>query len=359
MSEDVYRRLATRIDQIPNGFPATGSGVEVKLLAKMFTPEEAAIASTMRLRPESAEIIADRTDRSADAVAEALLSMADKGLIRRQRADDGLAFSLMPFVVGFYESWLPRMDEEFAQLFEQYYRESRGGPLGDRPSVHRVIPVDVALDFEAEVFPYEHASEIVGRAKAWGVRDCICRVQKTLIGDPCEHPISNCLILGSEEGAFEGSDDIRAVTREEALDVLREAADAGLVHSSGNYRRGLHYICNCCTCSCGVLRGIAEFGIANAVARSAFRAIVREDECVRCGSCVERCPFTALSLGNGWAEIDDSRCAGCGLCVAVCPSSALHLERRPDDEIEKPPATLVHWMHQRAAARGLSMDDIA
>jgi ferredoxin len=358
MNDEVYRRLAARIDEIPNGFPATESGVERKMLAKMFNPEEARIAAVMKLRPEGVQAIAERAGSDADSASETLVAMADKGLISRSHSKGGPLFSLRPFVVGFYEAWLPRMDEEFARLFEAYFQETRGGPVGGGPSVHRVIPIDVSLDFEAEVFPYEHATEIVEGAKAWGVRDCICRVQKTLIGEPCEHPISNCLILGPEEGVFEGSDDIRAVSKEEALGVLRDAADAGLVHSSGNYRRGIHYICNCCTCSCGVLRGIAEFGIENAVAHSSFRAVVSADACVECGVCVKRCPFGALSLNDGSAVVDPTRCAGCGLCVAACPSEALHLERRPDEEIEKPPATLVHWMHERAAARGLSMDDI-
>ncbi|UCF09913.1 MAG: 4Fe-4S binding protein [Candidatus Bipolaricaulota bacterium] len=359
MSEDVYQRLAKRIDQIPNGFPATESGVERKLLAEMFTPEEAELATTMRLRPEPASEIAGRAGIDAAAALEALHAMAQKGLITRTSTEGEVAFSLRPFVVGFYEAWLPRMDAEFARLVEAYFQETRGGPLGDGLSVHRVIPVDVAIPFEVEVFPYERASDLVEGASSWGVRDCICRVQKSLIGEPCEHPISNCLILGAVEDAFDGSDDIRTVTKEEALDVLREAVEAGLVHSSGNYRRGVHYICNCCTCSCGVLRGIAEFGISNAVAHSSFCAAVDSETCVGCGTCAERCQFGALSVVDGTARIDATRCAGCGLCVTVCPSAALRLERRPEDEIEKPPATIAHWMHERAAARGLSMDDIA
>lgn len=36
----VYRQLARLLDTIPNGFPATESGAELKLLARLFTLEE-------------------------------------------------------------------------------------------------------------------------------------------------------------------------------------------------------------------------------------------------------------------------------------------------------------------------------
>ena len=44
LDTNVYRKLAERLDAIPNGFPETESGVELKLLAKIYSPEEAALA---------------------------------------------------------------------------------------------------------------------------------------------------------------------------------------------------------------------------------------------------------------------------------------------------------------------------
>ena len=44
MSEPVYRSLAQTLHSLPNGFPPTETGVELRLLAKIFTPEEAALA---------------------------------------------------------------------------------------------------------------------------------------------------------------------------------------------------------------------------------------------------------------------------------------------------------------------------
>jgi len=358
MSEEAYRKLAQRLDAIPNGFPATESGVELRLLAKMFTPEEAALTGVMRLGRERAADIAARADIDVKKARRTLKEMARKGLIRAGRGEKGLTFGLMPFVVGIYEAQLPRMDTELAALFEQYYQETQGGIVRDAPSVHRVIPVGEAIPFELEIFPYERATQLLENAKSWGVRDCICRVQQRLIGKGCERPIENCMVFAPVEGAFDHSEVDRAISKEEALRILREAEDAGLVHTAGNYRGGNSYICNCCTCCCGVLRGVAEFGVPTAVARSDFLAVVDAELCIGCGDCIERCQFGALSVPEDVCTLDYARCVGCGLCATACPVDALHLERRPEGETLLPPADLQEWMNQRAEERGISLSDI-
>ena len=39
--KDVYKRLRQRLDDLGTGFPATESGVEIRILKKLFTEEEA------------------------------------------------------------------------------------------------------------------------------------------------------------------------------------------------------------------------------------------------------------------------------------------------------------------------------
>ena len=155
MTEDIYRRLAQRLDAIPNGFPATGSGAELRLLAKIFTPEEAALASVMRLTREPAADIAARAGADPDATYRTLKGMARKGLIRLKKGKGQLLFGLMPFAVGIYEEQLPRMDAELAELFEQYLQETRGGvTMSAKPAIHRVIPVGEAIPVHLEIFPH-------------------------------------------------------------------------------------------------------------------------------------------------------------------------------------------------------------
>lgn len=357
MEMSMYKKLARKLDQLPNGFPETESGVELQLLEKIFNPQEATLAAEMRLKRERAEVIAARADMDPKEAYKILKNMTRKGLIRIRREEGELHFGLMPFVVGFYEEQLPRMDEEMASLFEQYFQESKG--LNQEPlSVHRVIPVEESIDFELEIFPYERASELIENAKSWGVRDCICRVQQRLIGKGCDHPVENCLVFAPVEGAFDHSDIDRAISKEEALQILSEAEQAGLVHTTGNYIGPHYYICNCCTCSCGILRSVAEFGMPTAVAKSDFLAVVDPEECLGCEDCLPACQFGALSLSEDVCLIDELKCVGCGVCATVCPTEALRLIRRPEDEVTPPPDTIEEWGRRRAKKRGISLDEI-
>jgi ferredoxin len=351
--------LAQRLNAIPNGFPATESGVELRLLAKIFTPEEAALASVMRLTYEPAADIAARAGVDPDAAHRTLRRMVRKGQILFKKGEGQLTFRLMPFVVGIYEEQLPRMDAELAALFEEYIQETRGSAIVRyAPPIHRVVPVEEVIPFDLEIFPHERASEMLESAQSWGVRECICRVQRQLIGQGCDHPVENCLVFAPVEGAFARSETTRAITKEEALRLLHEAEEAGLVHTTGNYRDHHFYICNCCTCSCGILRSVAEFGVPTAVARSDFRAVVDAEACIGCGDCVERCQFGALAVPEEVCVVDYGRCVGCGVCAAACPADALHLERRPEGEVPPPPASIKEWSVRRAEERGVSISDV-
>jgi ferredoxin len=358
MNQQPYQQLAQRLDALPNGFPPTADGAELRLLAKLFTPEEADLAAQLRLRLETPKEIAARIGDDPKAIRTRLKGMAKRGLIKANRhPDGGLGYGLLPFVVGIYEFQVERMDAELAQLFEDYYQQAFGETLTVSPQVHRVIPVNKTIRADMEIRPYESAAEIVDSTQAWGVIDCICRKQKALIGDPCEHPLDVCMVLSPTPGAFDRSSTIRALSRDEAMATLQRAAEAGLVHSVSNNQEGLWYVCNCCTCSCGILRGMADLGVANVVARSAFINTVDEEQCIGCGDCVVYCQFDALSLEDV-IQVNDPRCVGCGVCVPVCPENALELIRRPAEQVKPPPATESDWQADRSAARGLNLEKV-
>ncbi|HOG46367.1 MAG TPA: 4Fe-4S binding protein [Anaerolineae bacterium] len=355
MADDVYRALARRLDEIPNGFPAAPDGSELRLLASLFQPEEAALAAQMRLTPETAAEIAARTGGEVPAVQALLKGMVRRGLIRAERGEGELKFALMPFVVGIYEMQLGRLDAELAQVFEDYFRYAFVGVLAVQPALHRVIPVEQAVPLGIEVLPFERASQYVDEAAAWGVVDCICRTQQRLLGHGCEAPLDVCLVLSTVANAYDHARGVRALTREGALDVLRRSEEAGLVHSTSNTKGGVWYICNCCTCCCAVMRGISQYGLAQSVAHSAFWTVADEALCSGCEACLERCRFGALRVEEGVARVDHERCLGCGQCSTVCPSEALHLERRPEAAVPDIPADMQAWLEQRAADRGIDL----
>ncbi|MCK5315903.1 MAG: 4Fe-4S binding protein [Anaerolineales bacterium] len=357
MDENVYKHLAERLDALPNAFPSTEDGIELRLLAKLFTPEEADLAARLRLTLETPAQIADRIGGDPDAHRIALKGMARRGLIAVGQSEHGLGYGLMPFVVGIYEMQAGRLDTELAKLFEKYYLQAFGQMLSIQPPVHRVIPVQESIRVDLEIHPFESVTAIVENAKSWGVLDCICRTQKSLIGEPCEHPLDVCMIFSQKPGAYDHNATVRALTKEQAIDTLQRAADAGLVHSVSNNQEGSWYICNCCTCSCGILRGIKDLGIANVVARSGYVNQVDDNLCINCGDCVEQCQFEALSMDES-AQVDTVRCVGCGVCIVTCLEDALSLVRRPFNEASSPPATEADWRLERAQIRGQDLNKV-
>ena len=349
---EAYQKLADELDRIPNGFPRTKSGVELKLLAKLFTEEEARMASSLSLESQSIQEIADKNNTGKPEAKSLLIGMVKKGLIDLKREEGkGFVFHLIPFVVGFYERQNAKIDKEFAELFEQYYHESFHRTMLAEPSVHRIIPQERVIPVDIDVMPYEKASTYLDKANSWGVLDCICRVQKRLIGEGCDHTVENCLVFSPKPGAFDRNEDIKALTRDQALDILTEANREGLVHSVNNAQTEVYYVCNCCTCSCGVLRGMVEYGSENSIARSDFYATVSEDECTGCEACIERCQFNAMTMVDGICVVDKVKCYGCGLCISACGSEALMLVQKSQEELTPPPLDDDAWRKKRAKAR--------
>ena len=56
----MYKKLAEKLDLTPNRYPKTESGVEVRLLEKIFSPDEAALGAEMFFDKEPAGVIASR-----------------------------------------------------------------------------------------------------------------------------------------------------------------------------------------------------------------------------------------------------------------------------------------------------------
>jgi electron transport complex protein RnfB len=351
MSDLIYERLAKALDQLPNGFPRTDSQAEIKILKKIFSPEEASLAGNLSGVYESVEEISQRANLPTKEVGKQLFQMVRRGLVwlEKQQGQVQARFRLAPFVVGIYEAQLELMDHELAHLVEDYLvNGGAAGIMKPQPALNRVLPAQNTVKSEW-ILPYDDVRAILMAAKSFHVQDCICRTQQDHLGRRCNFPLDMCLSFSNSEHQQRQGD----IPQDQALTLLKRSEELGLVHTVSNVIQGVGYICNCCGCCCGILRGITEWGIENSVAYANYYAVIDSKLCTGCGICIERCQVQAISEKNGLPVVNRLRCIGCGLCVSGCPNNAARLERKPEAEIMHPPQDFAAWESARLHNRGL------
>ena len=111
MSEDVYARLPEFMDSLPAGYPSTPTGVELRILKKLYTPEHAELTMQLTQDPEEASAVAARLGKPEAELAPMLEDMAMKGLIFRTRDGEKRLYRAYQFIVGVYEFQVGRMDK--------------------------------------------------------------------------------------------------------------------------------------------------------------------------------------------------------------------------------------------------------
>jgi Pyruvate/2-oxoacid:ferredoxin oxidoreductase delta subunit len=349
---DVYENLAQHLDNLPAGFPRTETGVEMRILKRLFSPEEADAATTLTMMPEPVAGIAERTGRDAVELGDLLADMAKKGLIFRIRKGDHLLFSAAQFVVGIWEYHLNDLDEDLIRdvneymptLMEQSWLKTETKQL-------RVVPVAKSVTAEMGVMPFEAAEAIINKQSKIVVSKCICRKEQKMIGKGCDRLEEACLIFGGGAYYYEQNGLGREIERQEALDLVKQGVDAGLVLQPGNQQKSMN-ICMCCGCCCGVLKNLNTMDKPARVVHTNYYAQVDEELCTACEACVERCQMDAISVAET-AMVDLDRCIGCGLCVTDCPTEAMLLKQKEADSHYVPPKNIVETYMNIAQERGL------
>ena len=144
----------------------------------------------------------------------------------------------------------------------------------------------------------------------------------------------------------------KVITKTQAYEVLKIAEEAGLVHLTNNTESGHWFICNCCGCCCGVLKGV-KMGAPNLI-NSHYYAQIDRALCNACGICAEeRCQVAAIEEGEDTYKVIKEKCIGCGLCISTCPTEAIRLIRKEAEEMILPVKNEEAWMEERARQRGV------
>lgn len=351
MNQDTYRRLAKHLDNMPAGYPATDSGVEIRILQRLFSPDEAALATHLTLLPEDARVVARRAKLPVDEVAQRLVKMEEKGLLFSKHSRSGSApkYQAAPFVVGIWEFQVSRLTPDLVRDFEEYLPHL--WQTWEKTPQLRTIPIGESIDTEMKILPYEQAEAIVSSQDLIVVAPCICRQERQLSGEGCGKPLETCLSFGSGAAFFQRNGLGRPINQEEALAILRQANEAGLVLQPGNSKQS-GFICCCCGDCCAALRSLKQHPQPTSVLSSAFFAKVDKELCINCGVCETRCQMEALDFNDSAPVVNLDRCIGCGLCVPTCPSEAIILERKSASEQPSIPANTAMTHIQLGKARG-------
>lgn len=366
MSEELYDKLADIFNQI--GFGSRKSPELNALLKSLFSEKEAHIALNLSpFAPESPATVAERLGEDSETIAKRLDEMADKGLIYCSARDGKKWYKVIQLVPGIFELQFMKGEytersRELARLFDAYAhartpeegKETAADAKKDRSSgggLHfaRVIPIEQTISPEMNVFPFEAARKYVEEAEIITVSTCYCRHEQRLLDRGCEFPDDVCLQFGSFAKFVKERGFGREINRKEAQEILKKSADAGLIHTSSNTQEKIDFICNCCTCCCGVLRGVSHMNAPVRTVSSNFEIAVDRDICINCGECVEKCQMDAIALEGDQVQFALDRCIGCGVCVHHCPSEALSLVSRSD--FVEPPRNFRELIERQFAAK--------
>ena len=352
MSEEVYRQLARHLDDLPGGFPPTESGVELRILRRLFSPDQAELAVHLTLIPEEAKTIAERAKLDIEDTAGRLEVMARNGLIFSiEKGGRPALYHAASYIVGIWEYQLNNLDEGLARDMEEY-GPALGVELSKFPQL-RTIPIGRSISASTEVLFHEAAEELVRAQNKILVAPCICRRKSNIQGSGCGKPEETCLIFDQWAEYYHRNGLGRIIEKKEALDILNKADEAGLVLQPSNSKKA-GWICCCCACCCGGLKRLKAHPKPSSIVVNAFICQVDPEVCQGCRICVDRCPTDAHEIVEDRVVHLPARCIGCGLCSTACPSGAAVMIRKPKSQQPGVPQTVMSNQTILARIRGKS-----
>ncbi len=335
------------------GMPLPVSKSLIELLQTIMTEEEGKFVTSVFVRKPNLTIdqIKENTELNDEQLSKLLDVLQYKGVIAgsQSKTTGVTVYRLQPPFPGMFEFQLMRpgngeREKNLARIFDNLFKEMSESTqrvydtlmpqYKNFPPITRVIPVEKEVEPREElVMPIYDVKKIIEKYKdEIAIALCYCRHEKDLLGEPCKlnAPRTNCFLFGKTAKFCIEKEFAKPITMDEAMKILAESEDAGLVHKAFHIHqdptRDLEAICNCCNCCCGIFQ-LFNKGVMPFYTISSYIAKVNADNCIGCNQCVERCPMHAIELEDAIAKVNEERCIGCGVCTNFCTSDAIHLKR--------------------------------
>jgi len=282
---------------------------EYMILEPVVTDDMADVGMFLGFRKkQSAQEIADLCGKPVEETANLLWDLSMAGVCFVNTIDGVDKYWTDLWVPGIMEMMANNLDNvkkypQIAEAFDAYGIVRGSKTAGNFPvglGLMRVIPIEHAIEGETKRASYEEVSKYLNDNTVFSVSDCACRTVRESMGEGCGHLKEDmCIQMGHAAEYYIRTKRGRAITREDAFDIIRRAEENGLMHQIPNTDGPgkTHAICNCCGCSCLSLR-TAEMFLNNDMVRSNYVSQVDPEKCVACGECVQACPVNAAKLGQ-------------------------------------------------------------
>ena len=309
------KKITDRIPQKLGLKKITRNDPEYWGLAGVLTDEEAELALKLGVRkPKTLPEIVKLSGLEEKKCETLLEEMSRKGLLEYnwENAAHEKQYVLPMYVPGCAEFFnmnakILESNPEMGTFFEHMSRLPLEKitpfvPEGGAGIGMHVIPVEKAIEMENESVDLEHISYWLSKYEGkYAASPCSCRRSRLTHNEGCaDDPEGWCIAIGDmADYVVETQKDGRYITKEEVLDIFRQAEENGFVHQITNIdgKDKIFAICNCNVNVCYALRTSQLFNTPN-MSRSAYIAKVEKQNCVACGKCVEACPAGAVKLGQ-------------------------------------------------------------
>ncbi len=359
---DIYRKLQQYFDTFPVGYPSTKSGVEIRILKRLFTPEEAKIALNLKFSHsydefEPLESIHERLktlefNYTIDELGAILDNMAKKGAIKSLKQNNQKTYSATLFIIGMFEYQVNKLTKEFAEDTKEFMDEVLIEDMGrNLPLQMRTIPVGISVERDFEVTNFDDVKNLIENAEEpIGIQNCVCRQAMVALGESCKATsrLEVCMGFGPMAKMYNDMGWSREITKEEAIEILKKNEEEGLIFQPSNSQNP-DFICSCCGCCCEAIRAIKHFPNPGQIISTNYYAQIDANLCSGCGTCIERCHMEAITLTDDISSVSRTRCIGCGNCVYTCPSEAIELLSK--EKQFSPPLNMAEYYDKNLAAR--------
>ena len=351
--QEIYQKLIEHLNNPVWEF--TESEHKMPMITSYISPGEAEFLTGFPHNAATLEQIAEIKKMDAAELLSKIKPLCRKGIIYEGIRGDSVRFKLwsaweifirIPFWSGKDEEPMKTMAHHSNKYYMDGWFDQK--KAFKHPEL-RAIPINETVENPKEFLPFEDILQVIDNYEFYAVSHCSCRVKHKLDHDyeNSRYPEEVCLHF-DELGRYCVNNGLgREITKEETLEILKKAADAGLVHGLVNTEENPDTICNCDLEYCTYFKPFHQLGFHFSVDASNYVVKSNTNTCKACGLCVKRCPMDALQLKfspkatnrfRKAVELNNELCIGCGVCVHKCKAKSIVLERK--EVVTRPPKTI-------------------